>query len=115
MVLDREHRAVLEPNPLDRAVEQRAVRDLDVAGQAGVRHREAVVLAGDLDLTGGQVLDRMVGPMMPERHLLGPATQGQTQHLMTEADAEYRFAAVDQLPDLRHGVDAGSRRIAGSV
>ena len=73
-------------------------------GQAGVRHREAVVLAGDLDLAGGQVLDRVVGAVMAERHLLGPAAQRQPQHLVAEADAEHRLAAVDQLPDLRHGI-----------
>ena len=112
MVLDREHRAVLEPDALDGAVEQRAVGDLDIAGQAGIGHGEAMVLAGDLDLAGGQVLDRVVGAMMAERHLLRPAAERQPQHLMAEADAEHRRAAVDQLLDFGHRVDAGCGRIA---
>ena len=61
VVLDREGRPVLDPQALVGAVEQRDVADLDVLGQGlGVDH-EAVVLAGDLDPAGGQVLDRVVG------------------------------------------------------
>ena len=115
MVLDGEHRPVLEPDALDRAVEQRAVGDLDRGRQAGVGDREAVVLAGDLDLAGGQVLDRVVGAVMAHGHLLGAAAQRQAQHLMAEADAEHRLAAVDQLLDLGHGIVAGGGRVAGAV
>src|SRR3954451_4075372 len=61
MVLDREYRAIPQPDALDRAVEQRAVGDLDLFGQPVVGDREAMILAGDLDLAGGQVLDRVVG------------------------------------------------------
>ena len=34
---------------------------------------------------------------------------------MAEADAEHRQARIDELPDLRHGIDAGRRRIARPV
>src|SRR3546814_4348723 len=57
---------------------------------------EAVVLAGDLDLPGLQVLDRVVGAAVAHVHLLGPGAERQRQHLVAEADAEHRFAAVDQ-------------------
>ncbi len=105
----------LSADALDRAVEQRAVGDLDRSRQVAVGDREAMVLAGDLDLAGGQVLDRMVGAVVAERHLLGAAAQRQAEHLVAEADPEHRLAAVDQLPDLGHGVDAGGRGIAGTV
>ena len=115
MVLHGEHRAVLEPDALDGAVEQRAVGDLELGRQVVVGDGEAVVLAGDLDLAGGQVLDRVVGAVMAERHLLGPRAQRQAEHLVAEADPEHGLAAVDQLLDLGHGVDAGRGRVARAV
>ena len=85
------------------------------SGSSVVGDREAVVLAGDLDLAGGQVLDRVVGAVMAEGHLLGAPAQRQPEHLVAEADAEHRLAAGDQLADLGHGVDAGGRRVARAV
>ena len=86
-----------------------------VVRQVAVGDGEAVVLAGDLDLAGGQVLDRMVGAVMAVRHLLGPGAQGQAQHLVAEADAEHRLAGIDQLGDLGHGIGTGGGRVARAV
>ena len=115
MVLDREHRAVVEREPFERAVEQRDVGFAQPRGQDVADHDEAVVLARDLDPAGGEVLDRMVGAAMAEMHLLGARAERQRQDLVAEADAEDGQAARDQLPDHGHGVFAGRRRIARAV
>ena len=43
----------------------------DVFGQARFIHRKTVVLARDHHLPGLQVLNRVIGAVMPELHLLG--------------------------------------------
>ena len=58
--------------------------------QRGFFHREAVVLGGDLDPSGRQILDRMVAPVMAKGELVGSSPQGQRQQLMPEADAPNR-------------------------
>ena len=55
-------------------------------------HCEAVVLAGDLGPPRGQVLDRMVGPVVAERQLVGLQADGPAQQLVAEADAVHRAA-----------------------
>ena len=56
-------------------------------------HREAVVLAGDLDRAGRQVLDRVVGAVVAERQLVGLEADRAAQQLMAEADAVDRELA----------------------
>ena len=74
---------------------------------------EAVVLRGDGDLAGAQVLDRLVAAAVAELELEGLAAERVAEHLVAEADAEDRFFP-DQLAEL--GVDVGERRgIAGAV
>ncbi len=48
-------------------------------------------------------------------HLLRLGAECETQHLVAEADAEHGQAGVDQLLDLRHGVGARGRGVAGAV
>ncbi len=84
-------------------------------GSVSLVHREAVVHRGDLDLAGGEVLHRMVRAVMALMHLHGLAAEREAEHLVAEADAEGRRAAVDQLLDHRHRVFAGRRRIARAV
>src|SRR5207248_3052096 len=92
MVLHREDRLALDPQPFVAAVEQRDMGDDDVTRQALGHHDEAVVLAADLDPAGLEVLDRMVGAAMAARHFRRPAAERQRQELMAEADAEERLA-----------------------
>jgi hypothetical protein len=56
-------------------------------------HGEAVVLARDLDAPVLQAPDRMVRPVVPERHLVRLATEGEPQQLVAQADAEDRNLA----------------------
>ena len=85
------------------------------AGRLAAIDREAVVHRHDLDLAGGEVLDRMVGAMMALRHLDGPRADREPQELMAEADAEQGHLRLQERLDRRHGVFAGGRRVAGSV
>src|ERR1700709_1639148 len=53
------------------AVEQADMGDADALGQRLVVHREAVILAGDLDLSGREILHRLIGAAMAEIELVG--------------------------------------------
>src|SRR5437660_10054909 len=64
MVLDREGRLVGAAQALVAAVEQRDVGYLYGLGQRLGDDAEAVILRRDLDLAGGDVLDRLVGAAM---------------------------------------------------
>ena len=79
-------------------------------GQAFDVHAKTVVLRGNFDASGLQILDRVVQPMVAELELEGPTAQGQPQELMAEADAGQGIV-VDQK---RGGVDqiGQGRRIA---
>lgn len=66
------------PHPLYGSVVEVDVGQLDLfVRDRGDIHREAVVLCGDLDLPGRQILDRLVAAVMSELELIGPSTEGQ--------------------------------------
>src|SRR5262249_27581524 len=92
VILDREHRLVLERDAAVRAVEQRYMRLLGVRRQRGAVDREAVVHRGDLDLAGGEVLHRMVRAVVTLMHLHGLAAEREAEHLVAQAYAECRRA-----------------------
>ena len=81
--------------------------------QAGDIDAEAVVLAGDFDMAGGQIFYRLVAAAMTEFEFVGGAAVGQAEHLMAKTDAEDRHFA-EQGPD---GLDDAfyTRRVAGAV
>jgi hypothetical protein len=61
---------------------------------------EAVVLGGDGDSSGAQVLDRLVAAAVAELELEGFAAEGVGEELVAEADAENRLFA-DELAEFR--------------
>src|SRR5215470_7070629 len=69
----------------------------------------------DLDLSRGQVLDRMIGAMMALMHFHGLAADGNTEHLVAKTNAEGGHPGIDQGPDHRHRVLPGSSRITRAV
>src|SRR5947207_3018489 len=71
VVLHREDRLAPDRQAFVRPVEQREMRRRDPFGQAVGIDDEAVVLAGDLDLAGGEVLDRLIGAAMAAVELVG--------------------------------------------
>ncbi len=78
-------------------------------GGGGHGHREAVIVAGDLHLAGGQVLDRLVHAAMAEPELVGAQAEGPAQDLAAQADAKHRDAAGEDATDRLHGVASRSR------
>src|SRR3970282_1576677 len=70
----------------------------------------AVVLGGDVDAAGPQVLHRVVGAAMPELQLERLRTEGAAEELVGEADAEHRPLADQRF----HGGDGvvQERRVA---
>ncbi len=77
---------------------------------------EAVVHRGDLDLAGGQVLDRMIGAVMALMHLLRRRRRARCR--ASGGRGRCRTAgtsAAITLADGRHGIFAGRGGIAGTV
>src|ERR1700752_4304627 len=85
MSLEAERRAVLEGNPLERAVEQRAVCRLHRLRERALIDREAVILAGDVDAARLELLHRVVGAVVAELHLHGARAGGESEELVAEA------------------------------
>src|SRR3954452_23506877 len=115
MVLHRENWLVLERHAAVRAVEQRHMRFGHVRGQRRAVDGEAVVHGGDLDLAGDEVLYRMIGAVMTLMHLRRLGADRDAEHLVAQADAEGRDAAIDDVADDRHGIFARRRRVARAV
>jgi len=70
-----------------------------------------VVLGGDLDLVGFEVLDRLIRSEVAELEFERASAEGLSEQLVAEADAENRNAGLDQLPDCAHdesGYGAGA-------
>jgi hypothetical protein len=96
VALEAEGRAVGAGQALQRAVEQAHVGGAQVGRQRGLVDREAVVLAGDADAAGVEVLHRVVGAVVAELHLEGACAGGECEDLVAQADAEGRQPGVDQ-------------------
>jgi len=91
------------------------VRLRHVGGQAAGLDDEAVVLAGDLDLAGFEVLDRVIAAAVTLVHLGRTGAQRQRQHLVPEANAKQGHAGLNHRLDHRHGILARRGGIAGTV
>ena len=90
VVLDGEDGFVVDSDAFEGAIKQGRVGFDDVFWQGVSVDDEAVVLAGDFDCAGGQVLDRVVGAAVAHVHFFGFGAQSKRQQLMAEADAEHR-------------------------
>src|SRR5450432_2236984 len=58
--------------------------------------REAVVLARDADPAAVEILDRVIGAVVAEFHLVGACAAGQRHDLVAETDAEGWYAAGNE-------------------
>ena len=85
MVLDGVGLEFFGPDAFDRIVVEVQMRQLDLFVFERVHiHAEAVILAGDLDGAGVEILDRVVGAAMAEFELVGRTAEGQGQNLMAQ-------------------------------
>ena len=76
--------------------------------------REAVILRGDRDPTGGVIDHRDVDAAVTEHHLVGGQAQRPAQDLVAEADAEQRDSGAQHLAG--HSDDVvGGGRVPGAV
>ena len=73
MILHAEGEITRVTQPFDRPVVQVQMGDLHVVRERLRVDREPVVLTRDLDLSRGELLDRMVGTAVPELELVGGA------------------------------------------
>src|SRR4051794_18053991 len=128
VVLDGAARNLLQHQPLDGAVVEVEVRELGLAEirvpsdrlvsvdrpiPARTEDREAMVLRGDVDPTGLQVLDRVVRATGAEAELEGLEADRAAEELVAEADADDGLLAdhpADVLDDVVEGTG-----VAGSV
>jgi hypothetical protein len=97
----------------DRAVVEIDVGDLDIGREGGGIDRVAVVLRGNGDSSSAEVFDGLVRAAMAEFEFEGFSTEGASEDLVAEADAEKRFFA-DELAGGFAGVIEGLG-IAGAV
>ena len=87
----------------------------DARREGGGVDRETVVHRHDLDLAGLIVLHGMIGAVVSLFHLHGARAQGEGEHLVPKADAEYRDPGVDGLADDGAGIGAGCCRVTRAV
>ncbi len=120
VVLDAERRHVPRPDALDDSVVEPDVADLygaelrlDRAVERRV-HGEPVVVRGDRHPPGGPVEHGLVQPAVPVPQLVGPEAERPPEHLIAEADAEYRHPGAQHVAHGGHG-RVGRRRVAGAV
>ena len=94
VVLHAEQWQVAVPQAFERLVVQVYVRQLDfrLRQRIGI-DGEVVVVGGDLDFAGIQLLDRMVAAVMPEFEFESFAAERDARQLMSETDAEDGLAA----------------------
>src|SRR5262249_9142143 len=113
MGLHREGGLALHRQTLHRPIVEVHVRHPGAVAERVEVDHEAVVLGGDLDFPGGQILHRLVAAVVAELELRRAAAQRQAEDLMAEADAEHRHLA-EQLRDVL-GRAGDAIRIAGAV
>src|SRR6185503_16767797 len=106
VILDGVDGKAAMPEAFDRVVVQVDVRNFTIGGQRVGIDREAVVLRGDLDTSGRQILHRLVSTVMPKRQFVGSATERETHQLMPKAYPKNRITS-DQLFEVRY--DSGER------
>ena len=113
VVLHAERGERLMSQPFDSAIVQVDVSCLDIAWQALIIDREAVVLRGDLDLAVALIDDGLIDTTMAELELEGLRSECLAENLMPQADAKDRHLAQERM----HGFDgvADGSRIAGAV
>ncbi len=114
VALEAERRLVGPGEALQRAVEQRHVRDARGCGKRRRIDGKAVILARDQHVPGVAVEHRVVRAVVAEFHLHRLRARGEAQQLLPEADAERRHAGVDDRADRADRIVAGLR-IAGTV
>src|SRR5439155_11846234 len=96
MILHAEDRPGFVPHAFDGLVVQVDAIDRNPGRQRGGIDRKAVVLRGDFNFAGLQILHRLVRTAMSESQFECLAAKRLSQNLMSETDAENRNPAAHQ-------------------
>src|SRR5699024_5043047 len=111
VILHREGASAGQRNALDDVVVEADVGDLGgtewrveflIQAAGGRGEGETVVLGGDRDLAGLEILHRHVGAAVAELQLVGVQAEGAAEDLVAEADTEERNVGLEYLLDLLH-------------
>ena len=114
VVLDGEGRLVFTAESFVRVVVEVGVRKLDLVFFERIHiYAEAVVLAGDFDLSSLEILNGVVGSSVAEFELVCLGAESKGENLVAEAYAKDGDFA-EQLADGLNGVFNGCR-VAGAV
>src|SRR5688572_30190095 len=100
MILDRKDRQGFVSQPGDCVVVEVDMRHLNFSGKGVGVDSEAVIVRCDLDLSGSQILDRLIAAAMTEFEFVRFAAECRTDQLMAKTDAEYRGLSFGELLDL---------------
>src|SRR3954469_14245665 len=100
MVLHAERLVCRRFEAFARAVVQVHVRRLRDAFERIEVDDETVILRGDLDATGGKILDRLIQTTVAELELVTAAAERARQQLMPEANSKNRLLAKQILDGL---------------
>ena len=113
MILDRKSGIFPVPHPLQAAVIEIDVGDLDILGQAVRINIKSVILRGDFHPARGQVLDRLIAAPVAKLEFIGGSAVGKAQHLVAKTDTKDRFLAQKITNVVNDPLNTG--RIAGPV
>src|SRR5208282_1048213 len=95
MILHGEERHPDAAQAFDGVVVEVYMRQLRAAAhRIGVK-RDAMILRCDFHLAGAQILDRVIGAMMPEIQFVGFSSEREAENLMPETNSEHRLLAQD--------------------
>ena len=90
MVLHAENRLGTMAQSFDGLVVEVDAVDFDFGRKCRGINGKTVVLGGDLDAAGFQILHRLIGPAMAELELESAAAECLAEDLVAEANAEHR-------------------------
>ena len=96
MILDGEHRFGLMPQAFHRLVVQIDAVHGHLGRQGFWINGKTVVLRGDLDFAGFQILYRLVRAAMTELELESLSSECLSQNLVAESNAKHRNARIQQ-------------------
>ena len=101
--------------PFDRLIEKRYMRNLNVIGQAVGIYNKAMILAGDFDLAGCKILDRMVGTTMAAIHFIGRCAKRTRHKLMPDTNAKDGHIRINKRGYFSRRIAGCGRRIARAI
>lgn len=99
---------------LARVVVEIDMSELQIIRQSCLVDCKTMVLTGDLDFAGREILDGLVASAMPKLEFVGAGAKGERKQLMAQADTKSRQSCLDDQSQLLHDILACGR-ISGPI